>query len=167
MSKMVTIPTYTRPYWECFINGVHHRYTAGSTQEVPDEVAALIDHLMKQQPKEPVKAEYADYDMVIFCSTTIYSGVTASSFLVVSGSADAVLAKLERGLMPRVRVSGQHKVGNEYYFDDSIAYRVDFAGDYIGIYGIANVGRWNMNVHKDSNIVTYAKVTKWESDDQT
>ena len=161
MSKMVTIPTYTRPYWECYINGVHHRYTAGSTQEVPDEVAALIDHLMKQQPKEPVKAEYVDYDMVIFCSTYLYSGVKTESFRIESGDADMVIAKLKSGKMPRVRVYAQYLNGDNYYFDDAIVYRVTLSGENIGLLGVCHGGRCNIVVHKDSNIVLSAAVTEW------
>lgn len=161
MSKMVTIPNYTRPYWECCINGVLHRYTAGSTQEVPDEVAALIEDQMEQQPKKPVKAEYVDYDMVIFCSTYLHSGVSVNSFSVESGDADAVIAKIKRGKMPRVRVYAQYKYGAEYYFDDAIAYRVALVGDNIGVYGMCNGGRWSIAINKDSNIVLSATVTEW------
>lgn len=50
MSKVVTIPDYTRPNWVCCINGVRYAYPAGSTQEVPDEVADLIEDQQEQQP---------------------------------------------------------------------------------------------------------------------
>ena len=58
MSKVVTIPDYTRPNWVCCINGVRYAYPAGSTQEVPDEVADLIEDQMEQVPvPEPVQPE--------------------------------------------------------------------------------------------------------------
>ena len=50
MSKVVTIPNYTRPNWICSINGHRYCYPAGSTQEVPDEVAQLIEDQQEQWP---------------------------------------------------------------------------------------------------------------------
>lgn len=56
MSKVVTIPDYTRPNWVCCINGVRYAYPAGSTQEVPDEVADLIEDQMEHLPvPDPAK----------------------------------------------------------------------------------------------------------------
>ena len=55
MSKSVLIPDTERKYWECELNGVRYRYVAGSTQTVPDEVAALIDQINAMKPvEEPV-----------------------------------------------------------------------------------------------------------------
>lgn len=51
MSKTVTIPAHTRPDWKCSINGKRYSYQAGSTQEVPDEIAALIEASEDMQPK--------------------------------------------------------------------------------------------------------------------
>lgn len=58
MSRSVTIPNYMTPYWRCNINNVEYAYLAGTTQTVPDEVAALIDQYNAAQPKEgprPIK----------------------------------------------------------------------------------------------------------------
>ena len=56
MSKHVTIPSNMNPWW-CNINGVVYSYTAGSTQTVPDEVAAVIENYNNMLPKleEPHK----------------------------------------------------------------------------------------------------------------
>lgn len=56
MSKQVTIPSNMNPWW-CNINGVVYSYTAGSTQTVPDEVAAVIENYNNMLPKldEPLK----------------------------------------------------------------------------------------------------------------
>ena len=167
MSKMVTIPSNTRPYWECCINGVPHSYMAGSTQEVPDEVASLIEHLMEQQPKEPVKAEYVDYDMVIRCSTNLHVGVTAAAFAVESGDAEALMAKIEKGQMPQVRVHSQQEYSGGIYFDDAIAHRVSIAGSNIGLTGVCHAGRWNMTINKDTLAIRSAAVTEWYSGDNT
>ena len=161
MSKMVTIPSNTRPYWECCINGVQHRYTAGSTQEVPDEVAALIENNMKQKPKNPVSAKYSDYDLVICCSENFSSDVKASSFFVESGDAEMVIEAMEKGQMPLVRVYAQRKYGGGPYFDEAVIYRVFVAGENIGIASICNVGRLNLSIHKDSLAIRSAVVTEW------
>ena len=42
MSKTVKIPECMNPF-EVFINGKHYSYPAGTTQEVPDDVAAVIE----------------------------------------------------------------------------------------------------------------------------
>ena len=52
MSKTVKIPTDRNP-WTCNINGVPYSYTAGSTQSVPDEVAALIQQTYGFPPAPP------------------------------------------------------------------------------------------------------------------
>lgn len=50
MSRSVTIPTYMQPDFVCTINNVTYRYKAGTTQEVPDEVAELIENIDAQEP---------------------------------------------------------------------------------------------------------------------
>lgn len=50
MSKQVTIPSNMNPWW-CNINGAVYSYTAGSTQTVPDEVAAVIENYNNMLPK--------------------------------------------------------------------------------------------------------------------
>lgn len=52
MSKTVKIPSDRNP-WTCNINGVPYSYTAGSTQSVPDEVAALIQQTYGFPPAPP------------------------------------------------------------------------------------------------------------------
>lgn len=49
MSKTVLIPNNMNP-WECSINGVDYSYPAGTEQEVPDEVAGVIERYYKNQP---------------------------------------------------------------------------------------------------------------------
>lgn len=44
-----TIPTSADP-WVCTINGKKYSYAAGSTETVPNEVAAVIDNEKKLQP---------------------------------------------------------------------------------------------------------------------
>lgn len=53
--KTVKIPSNYRP-WVCNINGVVYQYEAGTTQEVPDEVAALIESNENLAPKEAPEA---------------------------------------------------------------------------------------------------------------
>ncbi len=161
MSKMVTIPSYTRPYWECCINGVMHRYTSGSTQEVPDEVAALIENYLKRQPKEPVSAKHSDYDLVICCSENFTSDATAASFFVESGDTEMVIEAMEKGQMPNVRIYAQREYGGGSYFDEAVVYRVFLAGENIGIASICNIGRLNLSIHKDSLAVRSVVVTEW------
>lgn len=59
MAKTVKIPDNMRP-WEATINGLKYVYPAGTTQEVPDEVAALIERISNVQPeKEPNMPPFA------------------------------------------------------------------------------------------------------------
>ncbi len=59
MAKTVKIPDNMSP-WEATINGLKYVYPAGTTQEVPDEVAALIERLSNLEPeKEPIAPPFA------------------------------------------------------------------------------------------------------------
>lgn len=59
MAKTVKIPDNMRP-WEATINGIKYVYPAGTTQEVPDEVAGLIERLSNLEPeKEPIAPPFA------------------------------------------------------------------------------------------------------------
>ena len=51
MSKTVIIPSNYRPF-VANVNGVIYSYPPGSSQTVPDEVAALIDSINALKPKE-------------------------------------------------------------------------------------------------------------------
>lgn len=55
MSKSVKIPNTANP-WRCTINGVEYAYAPGTTQSVPDEVAALIAQI-EEYPPEPLPVE--------------------------------------------------------------------------------------------------------------
>lgn len=50
--KTVKIPVGTSPLWECEINGMRFSYPAGTTQSVPDQVAALINTVEKMLPQK-------------------------------------------------------------------------------------------------------------------
>ena len=52
MSRSVKSPTTTAPEWACEINGKVYSYPSGTTQTVPDEVAAVIANLAASEPKE-------------------------------------------------------------------------------------------------------------------
>lgn len=39
------IPDNPRPWWECTVNGKNYRYKSGTTQDVPDAVADVIDNI--------------------------------------------------------------------------------------------------------------------------
>lgn len=55
MSKVVKIPTTMNPF-VVIVNGVEHKYPAGVTMEVPDNVAAIIEQYEKgsfPQPQTP------------------------------------------------------------------------------------------------------------------
>lgn len=53
MSKIRNIPDNMKPHWECIINGVKYTYVAGAEgEEVPDNVAAVIDNYNAMLPKE-------------------------------------------------------------------------------------------------------------------
>lgn len=59
MAKTVKIPDNMSP-WKATINGIDYVYPAGTTQEVPDEVAALIERISNVQPeKEPNMPPFA------------------------------------------------------------------------------------------------------------
>lgn len=161
MSKTVTIPSYTSPYWECCINGVRHMYPSGSTQEVPDAVAAFIEEYMERQPKKPVSAKHVGYDLVISCSDNFGSSVTAASFLVEHGDAETVIAKMEKGQTPQVRIYAQQKYEGGIYFDEAVIYRVFVAGDKLGIVGVCNAGRLSVTINKDNLGIRSAIVTEW------
>ena len=61
MSKTVMIPTSERRFWECEIGNRKYRYVAGTTQTVPDEVAAIIDQINAMAPAEaPEQGEVGD-----------------------------------------------------------------------------------------------------------
>lgn len=63
MSKTVTIPEGMYPFWECELNGVKYSYKAGTSQSVPDEVAALIEANNAMAPVEnPPLLDTAEYD---------------------------------------------------------------------------------------------------------
>lgn len=55
MSKSVKIPNTANP-WRCTINGVEYAYAPGTTQSVPDEVAALIAQI-EEYPPDPLQVE--------------------------------------------------------------------------------------------------------------
>lgn len=57
MSKVVTIPTYQSPF-VVMVNGVKYVFPAGSVQEVPDEVAVVIEANGRKKPEEPVDAPF-------------------------------------------------------------------------------------------------------------
>lgn len=57
MSKVVTIPTYQSPF-VVMVNGVKYVFPAGSVQEVPDEVAVVIEANSRKKPEEPVDAPF-------------------------------------------------------------------------------------------------------------
>lgn len=55
MSKTVKIPECMNPF-EVIVNGKHYSYPAGTTQEVPDDVAAVIEaheQAHEEQPAPP------------------------------------------------------------------------------------------------------------------
>lgn len=52
MSRSVKIPSTPAPTFTCVINGTAYSYASGTTQTVPDEVAALIDNINRNKPKE-------------------------------------------------------------------------------------------------------------------
>lgn len=59
MSKVVTIPTCANPF-EVSINGKKYLYPAGTVQEVPDEVALIIEqhHKGHEADYQPVEAPF-------------------------------------------------------------------------------------------------------------
>lgn len=54
MSKNVMIPDCTRPFFEVEINGKKYKYRSGTKQEVPDDVAAVIEQHTEAHEKKPV-----------------------------------------------------------------------------------------------------------------
>lgn len=55
MATTITIPLGNDPF-ECTVNGVYHSYAAGTTVEVPDEVAALIQSIEGNDPPKTIPA---------------------------------------------------------------------------------------------------------------
>ena len=53
MSKIITIPTTMNPFIVT-VNGVPHKYPAGATMEVPDNVAAIVEQYEKGNFPKPV-----------------------------------------------------------------------------------------------------------------
>lgn len=57
MSKVVTIPTSQSPF-VVMVNGAKYVFPAGSVQEVPDEVAIVIEAYSRETPAKPVDAPF-------------------------------------------------------------------------------------------------------------
>lgn len=54
--KTVIIPNDYHPF-EVEVNGRKYRYPEGTEQNVPDEVAAVINNIYKLAPREEVETE--------------------------------------------------------------------------------------------------------------
>lgn len=100
MSKVVTIPTYQSPF-VVMVNGVKYVFPAGSVQEVPDEVAVVIEANGRKKPEEPVDAPFD------CCEGGGPGGGTQSDWNQTDSSAADFIKNKPFGDMPAVLVEKQ------------------------------------------------------------
>lgn len=65
MAKTIKIPNNMKPYYEVEIGNKKYRYPAGTTQSVPDEVAAVIEANSNMRPKENPPKDYEEWEFTL------------------------------------------------------------------------------------------------------
>ena len=99
------IPSNTQPTWKANINGKEYEYESGTTADVPDEVAALIDFIDESAPKrDPKAAQRAIEDEVTQIVKDNFAGgvgyeetaevvmLPETSFEVVAGTSQIIIS---------------------------------------------------------------------------
>lgn len=114
MSRIVKIPECMNPF-DVWVNGAKYSYPAGTEQEVPDNVADVIEHHIEQKKAEPAGVNACNADLVIGLATDgIFSkdGVTTNNLSVKSGSLRSVFERLKK--KEEVKVILEH----EYWYNN-------------------------------------------------
>lgn len=109
MSKSVKIPTGPDP-WVCRINEKTYSYPAGTTQSVPDEVAAIIADNQAMEPKEAT--ENVGKYLRKTATGTEWAAVTIPQGVAVADAAGAAPTAAEfKALLDSLRNAGLLKKG--------------------------------------------------------
>lgn len=148
MSKSVKIPETANP-WRCVINGVEYAYTPGSTQTVPDEVAALIAQIEEYPPDplpvekpwpcgiEPEITDPQDGDVLVYDATAgvwkngeggsgggvtvVHSTEDEGGNITLDMKAGALYAACEQGPV-FIQGLGSWTLMDVFYYDESLGY---------------------------------------------
>lgn len=109
MSKSVKIPAWPDP-WICHINERTYSYPAGTTQTVPDGVAALIAANQAMEPKETT--ENVGKYLRKTATGTEWAAVTMpQGAAVANATGDAPTAAEFKALLDSLRNAGLLKKG--------------------------------------------------------
>lgn len=102
--KTIMIPECMNPF-EVIINGVKHSYPAGTEQEVPDEVAAVIENHVDGAHNVPRSAA-GDYDVVVnvYYRGDDETGDFEQKVDLLAGDYATVKAKIEAGTPTTIKV---------------------------------------------------------------
>lgn len=139
--KKRKIPSNMQP-WKANINGKEYEYQSGTTADVPDEVAALIDFIDESMPKEdPKAAQRAIEDEVTQIVKDNFAGgvgfeeptevvmLPETSFEVVSGTPQYIISN---------SFSYTFEIGDEYTVTFDGETNTYTAVDIDGVIGIAS-----------------------------
>lgn len=138
----VLIPNTMKPNFCVSINGTKYSYPAGTMQDVPDEVAQVIENHVELYYPEHAASGAGEWDAVI--STTDLSA--ARAYKLTSGSYEDLKKKMMAGTHPKVLVVLTENVGPTVLHETYVAFRtqVDETEDaYIGVYIQTDLGsKW-------------------------
>ena len=114
MSRIVKIPECMNPF-DVWVNGAKYSYPAGTEQEVPDNVADVIEHHIEQKKAEPAGVNACNADLVISLKADYWSSekVTTDKLSIKSGSLRSVFERLKK--KEEVKVILEH----EYWYNES------------------------------------------------
>ena len=112
MSRTVKIPECMNPF-DVWVNGAKYSYPAGTEQEVPDNVADVIEHHIAQKKAEPAGVNACNADLVISAVTDgMFLNIGTANLSVKSGSLRSVFERLKAN--EEVKVILEH----EYWYND-------------------------------------------------
>ena len=99
MSRIVKIPECMNPF-DVWVNGAKYSYPAGTEQEVPDNVADVIEHHIEQKKAEPAGVNACNADLVISFATeaTVLGDESTKreDLSIKSGSLRSVFERLKK-----------------------------------------------------------------------
>lgn len=110
MSRIVKIPECMNPF-DVWVNGAKYSYPAGTEQEVPDNVADVIEHHIEQKKAEPAGVNACNADLVISFTTDTHwanDTVTKEKFSIKSGSLRSVFERLKKKEEVKVILEHEH-----------------------------------------------------------
>lgn len=135
MSRIVKIPECMNPF-DVWVNGAKYSYPAGTEQEVPDNVADVIEHHIEQKKAEPAGVNACNADLVISFATkaTVLGDASGSTedFSVKSGSLRSVFERLKKKEEVKVILEHEYFYGSGKFIGFAPASQVS---SYENIYG--------------------------------